>query len=168
MRRSFRHTAMLLGALTALALLDGCAQQPEQAAGMAPKTERAASSSPALPAADLLQQRGGRLTPGQYRQLVLGNTLYRPLENGVHTRIYFASDGAGRLSITAPNGTRVQDSGRQTLDGNLACWQWDHAGGGRRMCFAYYWNGRLLTMVESDNSTLPAQFLVEKGKAAGL
>jgi len=162
-------TGLTLGVFPVLAGLAGCADQPVQTAAV---TKPAVTSPPSAEgeakAAALVRERGRRLDPQEYRELVLGNTLYRPLANGTETLIYLAPDGAEKLRISAPDGRSVTDSGKQTFEGNTACWQWQRAAGGKRLCFEYYWNGRILTMVDSSNQAQPAQFLVQKGNIRNL
>jgi hypothetical protein len=180
MRTKTSNSSLLFFALPVMVALAGCVQQPPldaarasaQAAPVSRDTANvippAAPSSEQRPGVVLQEQRGDRLTEGQYRVLVLGNTLSRPLANGVDTQIYTDPDGRQSMRISALNGATATDTGRQTLEGNLACWRWNKAGGGKKMCFEYYWNGRLLTIVSMDGEVQPAQFLIRKGNAAKL
>ena len=159
-----RSTAAFLTALL-LGVLAGCAEQP----GHTANAGAAAPVAPATPTvATLLEQRGERMNEASYRALVTGNTLFRPLASGTETDIYLASDGSERMRIRAPNGAGATDRGKQILRDNAACWQWQKAAAGQEMCFDYYWNGRVLTMVDKSGQMQPAQFLIKPGNAENL
>jgi hypothetical protein len=170
MYRSFFATTALWFALFLIGVLAGCAEQPQQLAGAGANGQAAppgATSQPPPPEI-MYGLRGDRLSPGNYRVLVSGNTLFRPLANGTETAVYVAPDGSERMRISTQNGASATDTGKQTLRGDVACWQWQKAGGGREMCFDYYWNGRLLTMVEKTGQMQPAQFLIKAGNSENL
>jgi len=143
-------------ALAAVALafaLAGCAANQGQPGAVAAKPAPAAFPY------------GPPLSPRYYRTLVVGNTLFRPLQDGATTVIFVAPDQSLKLRVQAPNGQVSTDTGRETLEPGKVCWQWQRAG---TDCFRYYWSGRLLTFVDMSNRMLPAQFLVQKGNAEGL
>jgi hypothetical protein len=152
-------------AVVLLGVLAGCGEQPTQTASTGVTT----SGAPAVPtAARLLEQRGDQLNEAKYRALVSGNTLYRPLASGIETDIYLAPDDSERMRIQAPSGASTTDVGRQVLRDNAVCWQWQKAAAGHEMCFDYYWNGRILTMVDKSGQMQPAQFLIKQGNAENL
>ncbi len=149
------------GALVAIALtlaVAGCAANEGQPGQGQPGAVTAKPAPAAFPY-------GPPLSPRYYRTLVVGNTLFRPLQDGATTVIFVAPDQSLKLRIQAPNGQVSTDTGRETLEPGKVCWQWQRAG---TNCFHYYWSGRLLTFVDMDNRMLPAQFLVQKGNAEGL
>ena len=151
--RRVRWPGLMAGAAL-MAALAGCA------ANQAPKPAAAPVSAQAQ-----RPDYGVQLTPKHYAELVVGNTLFRPLQSGGTTVIYVAPDQSLKLRIQAPDGHILTDTGHETLAPGKVCWQWTHAGND---CFVYYWSGRLLTFVPTENSILPAQFLVQKGNAEGL
>lgn len=148
--RRVRQPGLVVGAAL-MVTLAGCAT------GQAPK-----------PAANVQAQKpdyGLQLTPKHYAELVVGNTLFRPLQDGGTTVIYVAPDQSLKLRIQTPSGRILTDTGHETLEPGKVCWQWAHAGND---CFVYYWSGRIMTFVPTEGSILPAQFLVQKGNAEGL
>ncbi|HTH96365.1 MAG TPA: hypothetical protein VL574_03055 [Stellaceae bacterium] len=156
-------------AITGLFLLCQCSEQSQQANSgriAAPSSNAAKISDPSGPS--LLQERGSKLAIGEYRLLVTGNTLFRPLASGGETAIYIAPDGDQKMLLRTADGRSGTDNGHQTERGSLACWQWQKAGAGRILCFQPYWNGRVLTMVETSGAVQPAQFVVQKGNSASL
>ena len=68
----------------------GCAsdQAQKQSSGAPP----AAAPGPASAALQTAPSFGAPLTPSEFRQLVSGNTLFRPLKNGTTTVVYVAPD----------------------------------------------------------------------------
>ncbi len=149
----------LVTSICCLALaVAGCTTK-EQSAAAAP-TSVAKSSSQAT-----FASYGSPLTPHEYRLLVDGNTLFRPLTLGGVTAIYVAPGQFVRLRLQTAEGKIATDKGRQTISSNEVCWRWEHIGS---QCFRYYWNGRLLTFVDVGNHILPAQFLVQKGNPESL
>ena len=174
---------LLTALLGSAALVAGCtAENPRGSAAVGQATRPDVSAQAAAPAPATGARRpvpreaieafahttGERINVDTYRMLVSGNTLFRPLESGVETRIFVASDGSERMRIRAPDGAVGTDTGRQTLQGDLACRQWQKAGSGHRLCFEYYRNGRVLTMVERSGQVLPAKFLIQKGDTTGI
>jgi hypothetical protein len=133
--------------------LAGCTTK-EQSVNSAPVS--VAKSDSKSPAASY----GYPLTPHEYRLLVDGNTLFRPLALGGVTAIYVAPGQFVRLRLQTAEGKIATDKGHQTISSNEICWRWERIG---TQCFRYYWNGRILTFVDVDNQILPTQFLVQKG-----
>ena len=153
------QAALVLGCAVILAVA-GCAsnQAQRQSAVPPPAAQGAAAQKAAFPY-------GPPLSPTQYRELVVGNTLFRPLQSGATTLVYVASDQSLKLRIQAPDGKVKTDVGHEVLSSTQVCWQWQRAG---KDCFRYYWNGRLITLVDINNTMLPAQFLVQKGNPESL
>jgi len=153
--------APLAAAFATVWLIGGCAAnqgaQPSAAATPAP----AAQAAPGSPSVSTTL--GPPLSEAQFRTLVVGNTLFRPLATGGTTVIYVASDQSMRLRIVSTGGKAVSDKGRETLSPDKVCWEWEHAGS--PLCFKYYWNGRLLTLEAIGSKIQPSQFLIEKGNA---
>lgn len=150
----WRGGGAIAGVALALAVA-GCAAHQGQQGAVAAKPAPAPAAFPY----------GPPLSPQHYRELVVGNTLFRPLQDGATTVIFVAPDQSLKLRIQAPNGQVSTDTGRETLEPGKVCWQWERAG---TNCFHYYWSGRLMTFVDMGNRLLPAQFLVQKGNAEGL
>lgn len=161
MYRSFFTTTALWFLLFVVGLLAGCA-------GSAPVTQGSSGAAGSSAKEVNFSARGDRLSAENYRVLVMGNTLYRPLASGAETAIYVDPNGNERMRIKAPDGASATDAGRQTLRGDAACWTWKKAGGGQEICFDYYWNGRLLTMVDESGRMQPAQFLIKAGNSENL
>lgn len=158
------HWPHLAVGATLMAALAGCAANQTQTASSAPTPAGTAMSAPQGGQPQNAAY-GAPLTPQNYADLVVGNTLFRPLQSGGTTTIYVAPDQSMKLKIQTADGRVLQDSGRETLAPEQVCWQWSRAG---TDCFHYYWSGRLLTFVSTGDAVLPAQFLVQKGNAAGL
>jgi len=150
-----RWRGLAAGVALVLAVAGCAANQSQQ--GTAPAA-KPAGQKVALPY-------GPPLSPLHYHRLVIGNTLFRPLQDGGTTVIYVAPDQSLKLRIQAPNGQISTDTGRETLEPGKVCWLWQRAG---TTCFHYFWSGRLMTFVDVGNRILPAQFLVQKGNAEGL
>lgn len=155
-----RRAALAMGCSLMLAVA-GCAsdQAQKQSSGASP----AATPGPA--ARQAAASFGTQLTAGQFRELVVGNTLFRPLQIGATTVVYVAPDDSLKLRVQTPEGKMTFDRGREVLSSDTVCWLWEHAG---KTCFRYYWSGRLITLEDVDNKMLPAQFLIQKGNAEDL
>jgi hypothetical protein len=133
--------------------LAGCTAKDQSASATSVSVAKSDSENPAA-------SYGSPLTPHEYRLLVVGNTLFRPLALGGVTAIYIAPGQFVRLRLQTAEGKIATDKGRQTISSNEICWRWERIG---TQCFRYYWNGRLLTFVDVENHILPTQFLVQKG-----
>ena len=151
-----RWGVMAAGVALALAIAGCAANQGPQAA--APEAAIPVAGQAPLPY-------GPPLSPLHYHRLVIGNTLFRPLQDGGTTVIYVAPDQSLKLRIQTPSGQISTDVGRETLEPGKVCWLWHRAG---TTCFHYFWSGRLMTFVDVGNRILPAQFLVQQGNAEGL
>lgn len=153
--------------------LQGCAQ-PERSAIKVSSQTNTAQVAPAnasnggvlVPAAGPgtgsgLANYGASLSNVDYRTLVLGNTLFRPLADGGRTMIYLTSRGVMRIRLISPQGAIINKSGEQSVRSNGVCWTLPSAT--QPLCFTPYWNGRLLTLASKNHEVLPAQFLVQRG-----
>jgi len=138
---------------------------PAQAAEIAARLGRVPGPGEAavLAAAGPALAGARRLSGGEVRRLVYGNTLARRADSGVLTLIHVSRDGQQRLRITTPAGQSGSDRGSITLDGDRVCARWERIGEGRPLCFAYFLRDGAIVMVDLAGQMTPSRFELRPG-----